>query len=214
MTTIVFSHGFGTDKHSRGLFDVLAENLGPDNEYVMFDYNKVDKVKNTLTVEPFSLQADKLVKATADMANYVLICHSQGGLIAALAKPAGARKIIMLAPPLEMSSARLIKKYAKRPGSVMNINGTSKLVRRDGSITLIDKKYWIELDATDPTTLYQQLAKTTPLIIIGAEDDEVLPDNNYEPLKLSNIDLYTLPANHDFTGTIRDQLSTIIKSEL
>jgi predicted alpha/beta hydrolase len=94
----IYSHGFGVKKDDRGLFTDIAVQLS-EFEHVMFNYNSFDEANNTMTVTPLDEQAEKLAKkikvvkeSNPDTPLY-LICHSQGCIVAALAKAEGFEKI-------------------------------------------------------------------------------------------------------------------------
>src|SRR6266567_2438699 len=139
---IIYSHGFGVRKDDRGLFTDIAAAL-PGFEHVMFDYNTVDEAANVLTVAPLDEQAKKLNKVLAETraanpdAVIDLICHSQGCIAAANAKPAGIRKTIFTAPPPDADIESKIKRWRTRYGTKFTTEGTSYLERKDGSTTIV-----------------------------------------------------------------------------
>ena len=59
MKYLLFSHGFGVKKDSRGMFTEIAENF-PNYTPVMFDYNVINEETNEVTVEPYSKQSELL----------------------------------------------------------------------------------------------------------------------------------------------------------
>lgn len=64
-----------------------------------------------------------------------------------------------------------------------------------------------------PITLYNEYAKSTQLTIINADQDEVLGNTDFSGLS-TDIRVLALPANHDFTGDIRQILTDTIKDLL
>lgn len=176
---VVFSHGFGVKKDDRGLFPDIINSL-KNTESIMFDYNDVDEEKNQLTIKAFSEQAEILKKALVNVkennpdAIIDIICHSQGSIIAALAQPVGIRKIIFIAPPFSTDIERMMSSFKARPGTEINLDGISKLSRQDGSTTLVPSEYWAERENTNVMELYKKLAKLTELIIINANQDNIL----------------------------------------
>jgi len=214
---VVFSHGFGVKKDDRGFFTDIADSL-KNVESVLFDYNDIDEEKNQLTVKPFSEQA-KILKKTLDNTkasnpNAVvdIVCHSQGAIVVALAQPAGIRKIILTAPPFSADIERMMSAFKSRPGTEINIQGISKLSRQDGSTTLVPPKYWAERENTHPMELYKQLAKLTELIIINANQDEILAKEDFS--ELENIEIINLDGNHGFKGEDRKKLLEVIASKI
>ena len=211
---VIFSHGFGVRKDARGMFPEIVSALG-DIQPVLFDYNEINETDGTLTVRPLKKQAGILreqietTKAANPEAVIDLICHSQGSLVAALAKPTGIRKTILLAPPFGMNS-RMLATFANRPGSKIDMEGTSRLVRRDGSITLVPAEFWKERESIRPIEIYNALAQETELVIIQANQDEVLEETD-----LSNLDpkirIIKLDADHNFTDQARKPLLDTLK---
>ncbi|MEK7118154.1 MAG: hypothetical protein AAB869_00940, partial [Patescibacteria group bacterium] len=145
----IFSHGFGVRKDARGIFTDIASVL-PGIEPVMFDYNEINETENIITITPLRRQAEMLkeilrgVKESAPDAIVDIISHSQGAIAVALATPTEIRKTIFLAPPVGVSSGRMLAAFRSRPGAEINMEGMSKIPRRDGSITLVPADYWTD----------------------------------------------------------------------
>ena len=202
---VIYSHGFGVRKDDSGLFSDIAKNI-PEVESVLFDYYIVNEQAKTLTIIPFSEQVIKLNeiilktrKANPD-AIIDLICHSQGTIVAALAKPKGVRKIIMLAPPFDMDVERSLKKYQTMPGSIINLEGMSKLpTSTDGLERIVPSTYWIERLLIKPFAIYNKLAEETDVISIEANQDQVVPKVNLKELS-KKIKLDPIDGNHNFSG--------------
>ena len=216
---IIFSHGFGVRKTDRGLFTAIADAL-PNSHSVLFDYNPINEESNTLTVKPLNEQALKLRKViNATRAQYPdatldLVCHSQGCVVAALVKPRGFRKIIMLTPPDDMSLATVTDQLGTCKGIDINVATRTRLPRSDGSTTIIHPEYWQSLADIEPVKLYNRLARVTKLCIINARQDQVLDNVSFEGID-SGVSLVTLNGNHNFDDKPdRDQLLYILKKEL
>lgn len=204
-TFIIFSHGFGVDKTDRGLFsDILAALDGVTG--VMFNYNDIDESTGNMTVRPLSEQAEALaavIKTVQEQREepVSLICHSQGCVVAGLVLPEGVEKIILLNPPVELSMDHLVKVFGDRPGTEINLNSESKLMRADNTITTVPMEYWSELDKIDPVALYNQLAEITELTLIVANQDHVLPGQH--PQGVSNkAKLMHLDGDHNFSNEV------------
>ena len=207
---IIFSHGFGTRKDDRGLLTDIAAGFS-ETESILFDYNDVDEIKNTLTVPPLSEQAKMLneviKKACLENKDAVIdvIGHSQGCLVVALAKPALVRKIIFTAPSLDNSIERTINMFKDRPDTEINLSGISKLGRKDGTITLVPSQFWVERKQFDPIPLYNELSQETELIIINAKQDDIHGNLNTKGLN-NNIEILEIDGNHQFSGDARGVL--------
>ena len=211
---VVFSHGFGVRKDDRGLLSDIAASL-PEAGSVLFDYFEVDEDAKTLTIRLLSEQAKMLNRVITEVrrdhpeAIIDIIAHSQGTIVAALAKPAGIRKTILLAPVFDMGIERTVKRY----GSAIDLNGISKLPSVDGLTRLVPPEYWAGRATLKPFEEYNSFSKMTELIVIEAAEDEILSRVDLSPLDPS-IKTMTLPGDHGFNGDARQGLKTTLKALL
>jgi hypothetical protein len=215
---VIFSHGFGVRRDDRGLFTAIIPAL-KDTETILFDYNECDGAAGTLIVAPLQKQAEKLSQVLTDTkaANpgsiIDLVCHSQGCLVAGLARTKGIRRIVLLTPPATTTNTdRVIKVFGSRPGTVIDRQGISKLVRRDGSMTLVPPEFWDGLYKIDPQALYNKLATQSELLLIKAREDEVIGDTSFDRLA-PEIRVETMDTGHNFDDT-RPQLATRVAEYL
>ena len=205
---IVFSHGFGVDKYSRGLFSDIA-GLFNEKDTLLFDYNEVNNTDKTITLASLDKQANTLRQVLDGIDEPInLICHSQGCLVAALAKPIGLQSILFLAPASTTSSEEFKKLFGERLTTGKG-SEPDRLKRKDGTTTIIDNAYWESLDAVNNVEeLYINLASTTFLTIITAGSDELVK-TSFPKLK-NKAEIHTMPgADHNFTGESRQQLLDI-----
>lgn len=205
--TIVYSHGFGVQKDDRGLFTDISNAL-PDAEHVMFDFNVIDTQTNTLTVSPLQEQVIKLREQLDKLptdAIVDIVAHSQGCVVVALAKPQNVRQIICLAPPDNVDVDRLINFFGSREGSDIDLDGQSRIPRRDGSTTIIPSSYWQSLRSLDVVRLYNRLPELANVKFYVANDDEVLGMSNFDKTD-ERIELLQMAGNHDFNGEYRYDL--------
>ena len=158
---IIFSHGFGTRKDDRGLLTDIAKNL-QETDSILFDYNGVNEEENTLTVHPLTEQA-KMLTGVIEQARRQnpeaiidLIGHSQGCLAIALAQPLGIHKTIFITPSLDNDIEHTINMFKDRLGTVINLQAISKLVRKDGTITLVPAEFWMERKKIQHISLYNK----------------------------------------------------------
>jgi pimeloyl-ACP methyl ester carboxylesterase len=213
---VIYSHGFGVQKDDRGLLTDIAAAM-PSIEHVLFDYNSVDEASKTLKVSPLQDQVEKLksiivgIRSENPNADIDIVGHSQGCMVAAIAHPLNIRKAIFLAPPSKLHADRLIKLFSERPGTEINIDGVSRLARRDGSTTIVPAAYWHTINRYKPIQLYKQFSEVTKVTILAAEQDEILGnvsfdgvDNDLEIISISG-------ANHDFTGNARPVVIEAVK---
>lgn len=216
---IVYSHGFGVRKEDRGLFTAIAKAM-PDAESILFNYNPINEKANTLTAKPLDEQVRKLRKTiNAARAEYPgavidLVCHSQGCVVAALLKPRHIRKIIMLTPPDDISEAVVIKQLTTDQETPIDVTTRTRLLRADGSTTVIHPEYWQSLADIDVIKLYNRMARFTALRMISARHDEVLGDLAFEGLEPS-ISHVTLDGGHNFDDDeSRRRVLYILQKEL
>lgn len=213
---MVYSHGFGVDKTDRGLFTAIADAI-PEAEHVMFEYDPKDENGNTI-VETFSRRKDKLITKHKELKTQNpdsiidLVCHSQGCLVAALAKLKNIRKVIMLAPPIYSEDGdEKREKYLEKPTVKELPDGTLAVKRRDGSTTLIKQNYWDDFGAvTDSERLYNELSKTTELIVIRATKDEILQNNSYDNFD-NSIKTVDVKGNHSFDDEARPRIAKVVR---
>ncbi len=216
MKFLVFSHGFGVRKDDRGLLSDIAAAF-PDYKSVLFDYNQVDKKGSVLTVAPLSEQAIMLnqqinkVRQAGNDSQITLVCHSQGCVAAALANPQNIKQIIFLTPPGNVSPQSIKEFFAKRPGTVVEDDGTLRVPRKDGSTTRIPSKFLDDMFGIDVTELYSELAKSNKLTVIVANQDEVIKPVDFGYLDGKATLLY-IDGNHNFTGDGRAKLLTTIQN--
>jgi pimeloyl-ACP methyl ester carboxylesterase len=207
---VIFSHGFGVRQDNRGMFTDIASAL-PRVTPVMFDYNTCDESANTLTAVELDTQVAKLTSVIAQTRKQYpdgiidLVCHSQGSVVAALAAPISVRRTILLAPPQDLSVSRIVKVFSRLPGTTFNLDGVSRLPRRDGSTTIVPSSYWKSLASRDPVSLYLAFGCLTELLIITATHDEILGLTDFKRLE-SVARIQHLEAGHDFRPPARADL--------
>lgn len=216
----IYSHGFGVMKDSRGLFTDIEKAFPDFHKHFLLDMNTFDKEKNELTVAPLDQQAKMLAKFVKRIQSdypehrIVLFCHSQGCLVAAMAKLKGLYRVIFIAPPSTISKAgNKIKEMLKREGTVRKEDGSIKYPRRDGTITIVGRDYLNSRDNVNPIKLYKDLGKDNRTIVIKATDDEVLAESNFEGVP-EFIDVIDVPGNHDFNKEYRSGLLKTLKDIL
>lgn len=217
--TIIYSHGFGVRKDDRGLFTDIAAAL-PGTDAVMFDYDQFDQATNTLTATPLDQQAEKFRQKIAEArsahpdSTIDLVCHSQGCVIAAMVQPKEVGKVIFLAPPDHFSSVdKKIEKMRQRPGTKVNQDGSVEYPRRDGSTTIIPKVFWDSRRAVDPMSLYQALASQTKLVIVQADQDEVIGSTDFTALA-PHAKIIHMNTGHDFQHEARNDVAATVAKEL
>lgn len=213
---VVYSHGFGVRKDDRGLFTDIAAAM-PGTEHILFDYNEVSEDGTVLTVNPLQEQVRRLRDKLASLNDGTektidIVAHSQGCVVAALAKPQKVRRILCLAPPDNMDTERLIHIFGSRKGGVINLDGESRIPRRDGTTTIVPKQYWQSIQV-NVKRLYNHLPNLAEVKFYIANHDEVLGTTDFDAVD-QRIELVKVPGNHDFTDEARSEIIKIVKEAL
>lgn len=210
MKTIVCSHGFAMRADSAGMFTDIAKAF-PVYDFKMFDYYDIapngDQLVRSLDDQAKLLQQQ--IDAVPD-GEIVLLCHSQGSTVAGLVDLTRVSKVILLAPPIEMSRTGLINRMRHRKGAKLNPHGTSVIPRSDGTTMTIPVEYMDSLEAHDRSTLYQRMANTVPTVTIRALQDEILGLTDFSAVM--NLKVIDVEAGHNFTGEGRVRLIAALKS--
>lgn len=210
---IIFIHGFGVRKDARGMFTAIASKL-PDFECILTDLNEVDEGGNT-HLKPLRSQAEiirNIYKKEREDSRIYLIAHSQGCVVSALADLPPVEKVFLLAPPTNNDLDKTINTFKNRPGTNIDLDGISTLMRRDGTKTFVPKEYWKERRLVNYLEEYERFSKSNNLVIILARQDEVVSNKNKQELqKLGQ--LIEIDGNHNFDET-RVELIEIIKNNL
>lgn len=206
-TAVMLIHGFGVKRDSRGLFTDIEDQISDKYLSVRGDFTEVyDGYSRAI---PISSQVERLklivqhVQKSYLVKNIIYIGHSQGCLVVAKAAPTNS-KIILLAPPIIDPAARFAKTPGwTRPGSILKMDGESRLQRSDGSITIVDSEFWSDFSQINAQSLYEQLNTHNDVQIIFAGSDQVLGNQEApQGIKSNSIPL----AEHDFKGESRKEL--------
>ena len=211
---VIYSHGFGVRKDDIGLFTDVAASL-PEVESVLFEYNDIDETTNTLTIRPFSVQAqmlnEEVRKARTANPDAVidLICHSQGTIVAALAKPQGLRKVLLLSPVVDLSAERSLARIRDKYHGTVDLDGITTYTTSIGTI-VVPAQYWSERKVAQPIQEYDALAQLAEVIMVKPEQDNVLGDVDLSGLD-PKIKILTLPGDHSFNGGARAALLKCVR---
>ncbi len=204
---VVFSHGFGVDRTSRGMFTDIVKALPNDYGYVLFDYYDIND--KTVHISTFEDQQRRLLTIIArlsersDVTDISLVAHSMGCIVAALAQPPELKQVVMLAPPLSVGERTrtyfTTKIGAKREGDVW------KIPRKDGTTSYIPTALFDEIEKIEAQEVLLDYATVQPYELLIPTDDEVLGQVDYNDLALDeNITALTIDeADHNFSDTSR-----------
>lgn len=218
---VVFSHGFGVGRDSRGMFTDIVKALPQGTGYVLFDYNDIDEAARTVRAASFSEQVARLqavlawVKQLPEVETVSLVGHSMGCLVIAELAPEDIAAIILLAPPTTPLGGYRRQRYTQRP-QVKLIDGAWHVPRRDGTTTIIAETVFEEFEQVDAEGVLVKLALFRPFTLVIAEADEVLPDDDYtELIAMPAVTSYGVEgADHNFSGSSRPELLQLINRAL
>jgi hypothetical protein len=207
MKTVLFAHGFGVMKDARGMFvDIVSSLSELGIKGVLIDLNTKDSEGNIL-LSPFSKQVEILTKTYLEQKTdeTYIIAHSQGCVVSALANLPDIRMTIFLAPPTENIAEKTIAYFQKNPLTTINLTGTSRLARRDGTFTFVPKEYWEEREQLDISNLYKLYTVRHSTIVVKATQDEVVSNEAFPEL-FRDVETVEIDASHDFAGAARNEL--------
>ena len=201
----LYSHGFATRADDNGLFNSIIKAF-PDDEHILFPYDDWNETDDCAVAATFSERAEKLRAKYNELRNdnpgteVILICHSQGCIIAALAQLENISTTVLLTPVINYESGAKQREYTlSKKTSELQDDGSIVRKRSGGYTTIIPAKYWDDfVDISDLPAKYDELASKTRLIIIDAEQDSVIPTSKDYSLLKANIEFEHLPLDHDF----------------
>jgi len=206
---IILVHGFGVRSESRGLFTSIENEF--KNNYLTVRPDFAEMEERHIKTIPFSSQVNRLqivldyLDEEYPNKNKIFIGHSQGSIIIAMAKLSNSQ-VFLLAPPLKTPFDNFIKTPGwKYPGSNLNLEGESRLVRSDKTLVLVEKKFWDDFRPLDALNLYRELLPTNDVDMILAGDDNIRAKQMFpQGFKGSTVE----HADHDFKEESR---STLLK---
>lgn len=210
---ILFVHGFGVMKDSRGLFTELADVfLERRIEPVLIDLNENttegDIYVNTLS-EQARILAEVYERECRDNVAVDMICHSQGCIVASLANIPTIRTTLFLAPPTENDPEKTIAYFSRNPESVVDINNISRFARRDGTSTFVPAVYWEDRARMNYQELCQNYTASHETVVVVAQHDDVVSNDRIEKV-FANAKILPLSADHNFTGPAREELRSLV----
>jgi len=218
---VIFSHGFGVRRDSRGLFTDIVAALPRGTGYVLFDYDDFDAAHNLIHINGFDDDVRRLrailewTRQQNGVSTVSLVGHSLGSLVIADLAPPNIDTILLLAPPTTQLGGYRRRRYTQRPGAEQ-VRGVWRIPRRQGATLLISEAIFDELEHIDPEGELVKLALLRTFTLVIAEADEVLVDDDYtELMVMDNItSLGVEGADHLFSGFARPQLVELVTKQL
>lgn len=221
--TIVFVHGFGTDKNENYSFQYdIAQALAKDFRIVRFDltgYGKSEGKQEENNYKKHAKDLEAILKwvKTEWGNNIYVLAHSMGCFIASLLCPDNIQKTVFTSIP--NANANYIINWMqanikKRSGGVVNEKGISLYPRsRNRGIQKLGPSFWQVLREFKPVDSIKKFAKKTNLIIFKPLQDEVCGNKYFKDYKkISQLKFIELQGKHNFIEKKnRDKLILEIK---
>jgi len=207
---ILFSHGFGVGRDSRGMFTDLVEPLSDQYVCILFDYTRIDEQNNT-HVYSYSLM-QKTLRAIIEYItdNYSfsqthLVAHSMGCILG-MEQAMEFETRVLLAPSATPLGGRLKQYFLNRSGTVENPDGSLAALRSDGKTTTVSDVFFTELEFRDPCVIYRNAPGKTHVLV--AQDDEILGETESILQSIAHLDITSVQGDHNFT---QDQRLILVK---
>jgi len=190
--TIVFVHGFGTDKNEgHNLFADLALDLKKDFRLVRFDftgYGESDGKQEDVNYEKQTRDLKAVLNWVEEESkgDINIIAHSMGTFVVSMLSPDNIEKTVFSAIPnadTNYLADVLQKKIRSKEGGVVDETGISIYPRYSGEVQKVGARFWEVLRAFNTAKAFSQYAKKTKLIIIHPLQDNVVGDKYLEPYK-------------------------------
>ena len=205
--SIVFVHGFGTNKdEGAGLFVDLSSAL---REYrvVRFDFTGYGKSEG-------KQEDTSLVKEASDLNSVLgfvqekygdkiwLIGMSLGCYVIALLSPDSISKTVFISPPdssQAITAERLAKRIKSRKGGVVDYNGITVYPRSSGESQRIGPAFWKSLNEFNAQMAISTYSRKTELITIIPLQDEIFERKNIDFYDKVSSSCIRMKGNHAFT---------------
>lgn len=206
--TIVFVHGFATDKHETAhYFDDLSGALQKDFRIVRFDFSGCGKSEGRSEDINYEKHADDLRAVLAFVKNEFggttyIFAHSMGCFVTALLNPEGIAKTIFTSIPNnnpQYITDRLVQYFGSRAGSRIDFKGISVFPRSSGALQKIGPSFWHGLSPLKPAELVAEFAQHTQLLIIHPSQDEIVGKEYLEEYRaIPGVTVEWIEGSHSF----------------
>ena len=204
---MVFSHGFGVGRDSRGMFTDLVEQLSDKYLCILFEYTRVES--DATHVDSYQTMLWTLMRVIEHVQEQYaprsihLVAHSMGCLLAA-SQSIQFHKQIYLAPATEPLSERLKNHFKQNPNTVIDALGNVSAKRSDGSTTQISRRFFDELQPVIPMDQYAMT--NGEVMVVEAAEDEIVTNHTQQWGVFGNISVMSISGDHNFKPPYRAQL--------
>jgi hypothetical protein len=195
----------------------------PNTGAIWFDYTRPGPDPGTVLARGIGDQAvmlksvGELARTLAPQAGLIFIGHSLGSMVATKSGISFS-KAVLLAPPAAAPYFKFLNRFQLREGTVIDMEGISRLPGSDGISTWVPASFWSDLLQVAPYAEVQKLA-TSSLFGVGivrATQDSVIgtdPTPYLALAKIGGVTLQSVQADHDFDGqfdTLADKVAGIL----
>lgn len=207
--TVVFVHGFGTDKNEAfSYLSDIALSLKNKFRIVRFDFSGYGKSEGKQEEVNYQKQAGDLdcvieyVKSNFP-GKIFIVAHSMGTFVTCFLSPTGIEKTVFTGIPNSNTGyiiERLKGRISSREGSFVDTEGITTYPRTFGEVQKIGPSFWKVLGEFNPVEAVSKYSKKTDLLIIHFNQDDVVGSqymNEYESIKEAKI--LWLDGNHSVT---------------
>ncbi len=207
-TTVIFVHGFATDKHETAhYFDDIAKKLKGSFRIVRFDLSGCGKSEGRTEDIDYEKHADDLESVIHYIKKifpgYIFIlAQSMGCFITALLNPKGIKKTVFTGLPnsnTKFIADRLISRFGTRPSGHIDFEGMSIFPRSSGANQKIGPSFWKVLFDLNPVEKVKNFAKNTKLLVIHPRQDEIVGSQYLsEYAAIPDITIIKMDGDHSF----------------
>lgn len=208
LETIIFVHGFATDKHETArYFDDLAFILGRNFRIVRFDFSGCGKSDGKLEDKDY----EKWSKDLKTIINFVkekypgdiyILAQSMGCFITSTLNPSGIKKTVFTGLPnanTDYIIERLIERFGSKTGAKIDFENISIFPRSSGVNQKIGPTFWKVLRLLKPAEAVAKFSMSTSLLIVHPKQDEIVGQlylAQYE--KIPGVTVMRLNGDHSF----------------
>ncbi|KKP67481.1 MAG: hypothetical protein UR68_C0010G0015 [Candidatus Roizmanbacteria bacterium GW2011_GWA2_35_19] len=207
--TIIFVHGFATDKHETGCyFDDTTDDLKEKIRIIRFDFSGCGKSEGKLENKNYLKWSEDLdCVITYTKSNYsgsiYIFAQSMGCFVTALLSPINIEKTIFSGLPnsdTKYIGERIVSRFISRPGGKLDYKGTSLFPRSNGQKQKIGASFWKTLFDFNPAEKVNEFSKKTNLMIIHPQQDEIVGNEYLEKYsQIPGVIIKKLNGDHSFS---------------
>ncbi|MEI7604061.1 MAG: alpha/beta hydrolase [bacterium] len=209
--TIIFAHGFGTNKNEGGkLFLDISNILKEKFRIIRFDFSGYGESEGNQEGVNLHKQAEDLESIlNYTKSNYSgkvsIIAHSMGTYVTCLLSPDGINKTIFTGMPNTDMTERVkdLQKRIINKGGFINEQGISSYPRSNGSIQKLGASFWSAMREFQPAEALKNYSKKTSITIFKPMQDEIIGNESFEEYKnIPNVNFVELTGDHNFTNQV------------